>query len=154
MQDWQTLCCGIWKCRRDKKHREHNLCRQNAALCVGIRVVVVVLFGTVVLNKIVPFLFQIMGIDPDRQETIGYKIHCDRGLWAQYFGGCVRQKGSFDGHNLRNTVHNLGHNHKLLYLCPEVVIAKVTLRSCATGGEQMTGWLEMPQNLKRASIMG
>ena len=44
-----------------KKHREHNLCRQNAALCVGIRVVVVVvLFGTVVLNKIVPIpLFQI-----------------------------------------------------------------------------------------------
>ena len=25
-----------------KKHSEHNLCRQNAALCVGIRVVVVV----------------------------------------------------------------------------------------------------------------
>ena len=51
----ETLCCGIRKCRRDtKKHREHNLCRQNAALCVGIRVVVVVLFGTMVLNKIVP----------------------------------------------------------------------------------------------------
>ena len=38
-----------------KKHREHNLCCQNAALCVGIRVVVVVvLFRTMVLNKIVP----------------------------------------------------------------------------------------------------
>ena len=42
-----------------KKHREHNLYRQNAALCVGIRVVVVVLLGTMVLNKIVPIpLFQ------------------------------------------------------------------------------------------------
>ena len=43
-----------------KKNREHNLCCQNAALCVGIRVVVVVvLLGTIVFNKIVPIpLFQ------------------------------------------------------------------------------------------------
>ena len=27
------------------------------------------------------------------------------------------------------------------------------LRSCTTGGEQMTGWLEMPEISKRASIM-
>ena len=36
---------------------------------------------------------------------------------ARENGGCARQKGSFDGHNLQNGGHNLGHNHKLLYLC-------------------------------------
>jgi hypothetical protein len=35
-------------------------------------------------------------------------------------GGCVRKKGSFDGHNLHFRGHNLGHNHKLLYLCPRL----------------------------------
>ena len=29
----------------------------------------------------------------------------------------------------------------------------VSIRSCTTRGEQMTGWLEMPENSKRASIM-
>ena len=39
---------------------------------------------------------------------------------ARENGGCVRQKGSFDGHNLQNGGHNLGHNHKSLYLCPRL----------------------------------
>ena len=39
---------------------------------------------------------------------------------ARENGGCARQKGSFDGHNLQNGGHNLGHNHKSLYLCPRL----------------------------------
>ena len=39
---------------------------------------------------------------------------------ARENGGCARQKGSFDGHNLQNGGHNLGHNHKSLYLYPRL----------------------------------
>ena len=98
-----------------KKHREHNFCRQNAALCVGIRVVVV-LFGTVVLDKIVPIpLFQIWElILTDRNCYDWLKKYTVIEVVARENGGCcARQKGSFDG-------HNLGHNHKSLYLCPRL----------------------------------
>ena len=41
-------------------------------------------------------------------------------VMARENGGCACQKDSFDGHNLQNGGHNLGHNHKLLYLCPRL----------------------------------
>ena len=52
-------------------------------------------------------------------------------LWAQHLGGCAQQKCFFAVHNLQNGVHNLGHNHKSLYLCPRLWSLRVPfLRLC------------------------
>ena len=56
----------------------------------------------------------------DRNCYDWFKKYTVAEVVARENGGCVRQKGSFDGHNLQNGGHNLGHNHKLLYLCPRL----------------------------------
>ena len=56
----------------------------------------------------------------DRNCYDWFKKYTVAEVVARKNGGCVRKKGSFDGHNLQNSGHNLGHNHKSLYLCPRL----------------------------------
>ena len=64
---------------------------------------------------------KIRNLNPDGQELLRLvKKYTVAEVVSRENGGCVRQKGSFDGHNLQNGGHNLEHNHKLLYLCPRL----------------------------------
>ena len=71
-------------------------------------------------------------LNPDGQELHDWlKISLWSRLWAQHFGGCAQQKCFFAVHNLQNGVHNLGNNHKSLYLCPSLwSLGVLFLRLC------------------------
>ena len=44
MQDWQTLCCGIRKCRRDTKNTESTICVAKMLLSVSVSELLLLFF--------------------------------------------------------------------------------------------------------------